>query len=71
MLGFTPTLNNNKLIVGFVWEETLKSKITFGDEILEVNGIDFNTIDICDFITKESIFKESDTRIIVNILDSK
>ncbi len=65
LLGFTPTLNNKKLSVGFVWDESIKDKISFGDEILEVNGVAFNTIDICDFITKESVFKESDT---LNIL---
>ena len=60
-LGFTPTLNNKKFIVGFVWDDSIKDKIAFGDEILEVNGIDFKTISICNFITKESAFKENDT----------
>lgn len=60
-LGFTPTLNNKKLVVGIVWDESLKDKIKFGDEILEVNGVNFNNVNECDFITKESIFKENDT----------
>ncbi|MFD1615125.1 retropepsin-like aspartic protease [Gelatiniphilus marinus] len=61
LLGFKPTLNNKKLIVGFVWDEALKDKIAYGDQIIEVNGINFESINICDFITKESIFKEINT----------
>ncbi len=59
--GFTPTLMDKKMVVGIVWDASLKEKIQFGDEILEVNGIDFSTIDVCDFITNTSIFKEQDT----------
>ena len=59
--GFTPTLIDNKMVVGIVWDESLKEKVQFGDEILYVNGIDFNAIDTCDFITKPSMFKLQDT----------
>lgn len=61
LLGFTPTLKNKKLIVGFVWNDALKNKIAYGDQILKLNKIDLSTIDICDFLTQESIFKEHET----------
>lgn len=59
--GFTQTLKNNKLVIGYVWDEDLKTKISYGDEILEVNGKKFNTDDFCDFITKKSALKTSNT----------
>ncbi|MCF7560888.1 retroviral-like aspartic protease family protein [Sabulilitoribacter multivorans] len=65
LLGFTPTIENNKLVVGFIWDELLKEKIEFGDEIIEVNGIDVQNQEICNFINKKSIFKNSDVLNIV------
>jgi hypothetical protein len=59
--GFSPTIKNDKVIVGIVWDKELAKKISFGDEILKVNDIDFQTMDICDLITKKSILKKSDT----------
>jgi predicted aspartyl protease len=54
---FSPTINNNKLSVGIVWDDNLKDKITNGDEIIEMNGINYEQYEICDLITKPSIFK--------------
>lgn len=59
--GFTQTLKNNKLIIGYVWDEDLKTKISYGDEILEVNGKEINTADLCDFIIKKSVLKTSNS----------
>ena len=61
LLGFTPTIKDNKAIVGIVWDADLSERIAFGDEILEVNGIDFQTMNICDLITKKSVIKKNDT----------
>ena len=57
VLPFTPTIVNNKLSIGIVWDETLKAKITTGDEILEINGVNYEHYLICDLITKPSVFK--------------
>lgn len=35
---FSSTFLNEKFIVGIVWDDALKNKIQFGDQILEVNG---------------------------------
>jgi predicted aspartyl protease len=59
--GFTQTLRNNKLIIGFVWDEDLKAKIKYGDEILEVNGSIVNSSNLCDYVAKKSILKYSNT----------
>lgn len=49
--GFSRTIKNNKVIVGFVWDEKLKSKMTYGDEIIEINDIKIDQSKICDLIT--------------------
>ena len=45
--GFSISLKNDKLIVGFVWDEALKKVLHYGDEITEVNG---KHITLCDLI---------------------
>jgi predicted aspartyl protease len=57
LLPFSPTLSNNKLTIGVVWDANLKSKISTGDEIIEINGINYEQYAICDLITKPSVFK--------------
>ncbi|GAA4883084.1 hypothetical protein GCM10023311_01500 [Flaviramulus aquimarinus] len=61
LFGFSPTISNNKLIVGFVWDDLLKDKIQYGDEIIEINNINIENTDICDLINKKSVFKENNT----------
>ncbi len=46
--GLTPINEGNKLIVNFVWDDELKKKISYGDEIIEINGAKAPTI--CDLI---------------------
>lgn len=58
--GFKSTLKDGKLIIGVVWDEDLKSKIKYGDEILSVNGKDVNESIICDLFTN-SLFKNGDS----------
>ncbi|WP_242157441.1 retropepsin-like aspartic protease [Aestuariivivens sediminis] len=59
--GFTPTIANNKLIVGVVWEEYLKDIIKAGDEIIKVNDMDYSKLNICDVITGDSPFRTFQT----------
>jgi predicted aspartyl protease len=63
-LGFSPTILNQKLSIGIVWDEKLKDKIFSGDEIIEINGKNYENYLLCDLINKKSIFKEIE---IVNI----
>ena len=57
--GFTPTIQDNNLIVGIVWSEDLKDKIHVGDKILKINDMDLLSMDICDLLTEDSPFKVS------------
>lgn len=61
VLGFSPTLKDNKLIVGIVWKDELREKMQSGDEILSINGRMTKDIPICELIAKTSIFKISDS----------
>lgn len=56
--GFSATILDNKLSIGIVWDENLKDKIYTGDEIIELNGINYENYQICDLISKKSIFKD-------------
>ena len=56
--GFTRTLKDEKLIVGFVWDEELKNKLSYGDEILEIYG---KPVNICNLITKDITIKNDET----------
>jgi predicted aspartyl protease len=62
---FSPTILNNQLSVGIVWDENLKNKITSGDEILEMNDVNYQQYEICDLITKPSIFKNLIIKVLV------
>lgn len=57
-LGFSSTILNNKLSIGIVWDEKIKNKIHTGDEIIEINGKNYENYLLCDLITKKSIFKD-------------
>jgi predicted aspartyl protease len=59
--GFTQTLKDNKLVVGYVWDEDLKSKLTYGDEILQVNDLDINASNFCDFVVKKNVLRDFKT----------
>ena len=57
-LFFNITSMDEKIIVGIVWDENLKQKIQFGDEIIAVNDWDLTKTEYCDFVLGPSIFTE-------------
>lgn len=61
LFGFTPTIAENKLIVGMVWNEDLKEHMSYGDEILKVNDTDLAYLDLCHLLTMPSLFKNEST----------
>jgi hypothetical protein len=42
--------SNNKLYVGFVWDKMLEGKISRGDQVISIDGKNFESIDICDLV---------------------
>lgn len=61
LFGFTPTVSDNKVVVGLVWDDDLKESMKFGDEILKVNDTDLENLKLCDVLTMSSPFKNTDT----------
>ena len=59
--GFNPTLIDNKLAVGIVWDEELKKDMSYGDQIIEINGVDYTDTNLCHLINRPSIFKSQNT----------
>lgn len=59
--GFSKTYNENKLIVGFVWDNQLKEKMKYGDEIIAINETEINDSNLCDIITGNFEFENQNT----------
>lgn len=37
----------NRLVIGYVWDEQLKNQIAYGNKVLEINGIEIKDMDVC------------------------
>jgi len=56
-VGFT--FQNNKMVVGIIWDKQIESTINLGDEVLSINGIDLQSMNFCElFILKISVDDE-------------
>lgn len=42
--------NNNKLVIGIIWNKQLTDRINVGDEILEFGSFNFSEMNYCDFL---------------------
>lgn len=58
---------NNKLRVGMIWDEQLKSKINVNDQVVAIDDVDYTTISTCDIIKKQALF-ENKTEAILTLL---
>ena len=54
-----PTYSDGKFVVGIIWEDSLKSKIDIGDEIISINGEMYQGKSLCELLKKNSIFKNA------------
>lgn len=43
-------LENEKAVVGIIWDKTLENKINVGDEILKFDNIDYQNMDFCEIV---------------------
>lgn len=44
---YMPTILNNKVVIGFVWDETYHNQMQYGDEIIRIGPYNLNEIDFC------------------------
>ncbi len=64
-----PIMENEKALVGIIWDKTLESKINVGDQILKFDDIDYQNLDFCTIF--KSSKKVNKTSAIVVLKDSK
>ena len=57
-----PTMENNKLVVGIVWDKSLNGKVNIGDEILKFDNLDYQNKTLCEIMLspKKSDAQEAD-----------
>lgn len=53
MDGVAPALQNGRLVVGQVWDETLRGAIEPGDRVVRLGTIPVDTVDTCAFLRGE------------------
>lgn len=51
--NITPALLNRRLIVGMVWDESLRGVIAPGDRVVQLGTIPVDTVDVCTFLRGE------------------
>ena len=44
---------DNKLFIGIVWDERLSKKISSGDQVMAIDGVNYESISICDYLTSQ------------------
>jgi len=51
---FSPTVKNEELVVGIVWDDELSTSLKFGTRIIKINDLDSLSMDICELLVKAS-----------------
>lgn len=59
--GFKPTIVNNKLVVGIIWDDAIRGTVGIGDEIVQIDDINYENIDHCYIVTQPSPLKNKDS----------
>lgn len=57
----SPIPQGNKLIVGAIWNESLNDKISMDDQILSIDGINFENTDECGLFVSDFNFDKKDS----------
>ena len=48
--AISPAFQNDKLVVGIIWDKALEQQINLGDEVLSVDGVDIQSMDLCEYV---------------------
>lgn len=48
---------DNKVVIGMVWDETLKDKINVNEQVLAIDDVDYTNISTCDFMLKTKLYE--------------
>ncbi|MDH7914150.1 retropepsin-like aspartic protease [Winogradskyella sp. SYSU M77433] len=49
-----PTMKDEQLVVGIVWDETLREQVKLGDHILKVNEFSYEDKNFCEFVLHQN-----------------
>jgi predicted aspartyl protease len=66
IMDLSPKIKDDKMVVGIIWSDSLKSKFSIDDEIVKVNGVMLSSIPFCKFINEPSIF-QSENELLLEI----
>ncbi len=66
--GFNLTAKDNQLIIGTVWDDNLKPKMTHGNKVLSINGINYTNKDICELMLGKYIL-EQENKLQITFID--
>jgi predicted aspartyl protease len=61
---FNASVQNNKVVVGLVWDENLKLLMNTGDEVISIDQLDITQISLCDFLKLKKEWKNKDRYIL-------
>ncbi|MFY8181446.1 MAG: retropepsin-like aspartic protease [Flavobacterium sp.] len=61
---FYSSVQNNKVVVGLIWDEKLKMLMNTGDEVISIDEIDISNISLCDFLKLKKEWKNKDRYIL-------
>lgn len=67
--SFNPSYEDNKYIVGIVWDDKIKDRVCVGDEILSVNKIDFSVLTKCQIMTMSFDDSEDEEKLVLKLKD--
>lgn len=45
-----PIIENDKAVVGIIWDKALENKVNIGDQILKFDNIDYQNMDFCEIV---------------------
>ena len=57
----TPTVMHGRLVIGYVWDEKLKRKADYGDEIIQIDNRNISKMTPCEFMSLKQEFEHRDT----------
>ncbi|WP_209390978.1 retropepsin-like aspartic protease [Chryseobacterium sp. RR2-3-20] len=64
-----PTIQNNKLVVGIIWDKSLEKNLNLGDEIQNFNDIDYKNMDVCELFRSNN--SNSNNESVLTVKDVK
>jgi hypothetical protein len=66
------TVVDNKFVIGFIWDENLKKLVSFGDEVLQINDVDYSNLTFCEmFSHNKTLSKDKPYQLTVRTKDNK